>query len=70
MTIETKYNIGDNAWFIGKDYKPHQNLIFAIHFSIDENSIEEKILLRGEYAPLFIPVKQVFPTKQDLINSL
>ena len=67
MTIETKYDIGDMVWFLYNGEET-TDIVELIIISNGESKISIKYELSkfndkfGEY--------ELFPTKQDLINSL
>ncbi len=71
MTIETKYNIGDTVWFM-KNNKLTQGKITVITV---ESVIGNSILIshglnNGDTTRPPYSENELFPTKQDLINSL
>lgn len=64
MTIETKYNIGDEVWFsfIGK---PIKSKVYEIIGG------EEKLYRCGFYLQsATFSEDELFPTKEELLNSL
>lgn len=72
MTIETKYNIGDEVWFMNKN-KACSDIITAIHTYHTETisnitygfgkSIHSQIIaITNE--------QDLFPTKEELLKSL
>lgn len=69
MTIETKYNIGDVVWFyIGTA------LTKGEIGSIDATMTEKDLLIRYDIlTPIelyFLPEKELFSTKEELLKSL
>jgi hypothetical protein len=66
MTIETKYNVGDKVWSM-KDNKPQTNTIDRIRaYASDDVYIEYEVIGSSkEHAE-----HELFPSKQDLLNSL
>ena len=70
MTIETKYNIGDNAWL--------NSLGHHIKGKVDEINIS--VLIDGSVQIIYSIEKsgyfferhenELFPTKEELLNSL
>ena len=71
MTIETKYNIGDEVWVVSKG-KAVKDVVDMIHIHIgrDENigySLKNKRVLG-----LFETIEEssIFSTKEELLNSL
>ena len=68
MKIETKYNIGDEVWFLFDD-KPLNGKIARI----SEYTIKVKVILKDGKEYLFsrdIKDFKLFPTKEELLNSL
>jgi hypothetical protein len=66
MTIETKYNIGDEVWFRG--YKEiYKDKIFHIHANID---CDGKIRINYElWGDTIKEESKLFPTKEELLKS-
>ena len=72
MTIETKYNIGDEVWFMNKN-KACSDIITAVHIYRTEtllnttygfgNTIQTQIVSTMKESDLF-------PTKEELLKSL
>lgn len=65
MTIETRYNIGDEVWFM------YRNKVFSgrvIGIFLRPNSISYKIvsIIRG----MWFSEPNLFPTKEELLKSL
>ena len=67
MTIETKYNIGDEVWFLF-DGKPLNGKIYRI----SEYTIKVKVIFKGKEYLFGRDIKGVklFPTKEELLKSL
>ena len=64
MTIETKYNIGDEVWFTTQYRRPVKAKIIGIHI------VDKSLCLRylfDEYSPRL--ERYLFPTKEELIKS-
>ena len=72
MTIETKYNIGDEVWFCTS--KPLKGKITGVFFESNIDFVEDEIsyyVKREEwFAPIFLREFQLFPTKEELLKSL
>ena len=64
MTIETKYNIGDEVWFTTNSRQPVKAKITKIY--IDGES--QCRYLFDEYVPRL--ERDLFPTKEELLKSL
>lgn len=68
MTIETKYNIGDEVWFMF-DGKPLNGKIARI----GEQTIKVEVIFKDGKEYLFsrdIKDFELFPTKEELLKSL
>ena len=68
MTIETKFNIGDEVWFIYKDRCQHskvESIRVYKHNSISK--IEINYHLNGID---WLPEERLFSTKEELLKSL
>ena len=66
MTIETKYNIGDEVWFTTYNNTPTSAKIIGIKIIGSKNSLIEYIFL--DYAERL--ESALYPTKQELLKSL
>lgn len=70
MTIETKYNIGDEVWFIlGATAKKGE--ILEVTFTKREEILTGfyySVSVGASYASFY--EKQLFPTKEELLKSL
>lgn len=65
MTIETKYNIGDEVWFMYRDI-PIKDKIIRITINIIKNDV----CLLYETARFVFSESDLFPTKEELLKSL
>lgn len=64
MTIETKYNIGDEVWAMSYNNHPHCVRITSI-------SIKSDLSIMYNFPTLFSrEEKEIFPTKEELLKSL
>lgn len=71
MTIETKYNIGDEVWV--NVYGETSNFIVkGIRFVCDKlyKRIVYTLLEEGGDTPIYLDESELFPTKENLLNSL
>ena len=70
MTIDTKYNIGDEVWFqtLGINYNATVRKI-VIHIFIDGDVIINYKLDRAGYV-YERDEDELFPTKEELLKSL
>jgi len=74
MTIETKFNIGDEVWFMHNN-KPLKVNIRVVNFSFETKASIKYLVssknqkINDEYS-IFVWEKDLFPSKQDLLNSL
>jgi hypothetical protein len=67
MTIETKYNIGDEVWWFWLgSCVPARAIIVA--FWNKNDILFAKVVSRG--IPCNIEVRRLFPTKEELLKSL
>lgn len=64
MTIETKYNIGDEVWFIDGHNRPRCDRVTSIRLMHDLSIMYyfEVSISRDE--------EELFPTKAELLKSL
>ena len=82
MIIETKYNIGDEVWFM-EDNHAQNGKVTGLRFSCGKGeffgkalSHEEKVqvnyFLRGEFihSGCILEEEFLFPTKEELLKSL
>lgn len=73
MTIETKYNTGDEVWFM-HDNKAKKGIIIKIDVSIVRDMNSQNVVKRVYYdlynfSNPYIETN-LFPTKEELLNSL
>ena len=76
MKIETKYNIGDNIWFMNANkavcYKINSFKISIYRKGTNANNVNQEYTI--EYSPeglvLFLNEDNCFATKEELLNSL
>lgn len=68
MTIETKYNIGDEVWFI-KDNKPQTIQVFCIEI-IAASTVSKPCIKYGFGNFERYTESHLFPTKEELLKSL
>lgn len=67
MTIETKYNIGDEVWY--KGYKElFRDKVFNIKIIVDNEG--EIIVEYDLWGDVIKNECQLFPTKEELLKSL
>lgn len=70
MTIETKYNIGDEVWLMYKN-KAVSSSIFRIEVKVDLHlSVRIIYYLSGSSCAEFYSEDKLFPTKEELLKSL
>ena len=67
MTIETKYNIGDEVWYKGFE-EPFQDEISNIHINID--CLKNTYIYYEFFDGTIKEEYQLFPTKEELLKSL
>ena len=70
MTIETKYNIGDEVWFMN-DGEPTSERIVRIDVERYEQKqyVEYTVVLSDVILTSFYE-QELFPTKEELLKSL
>ena len=66
MTIETKYNIGDEVWVMS-DNRPTMLKIIRIVVTCD--GLKTEILYRTSFGK-YLFEQECFPTKEELLKSL
>ena len=70
MTIETKYNIGDDVWGIPNG-EPTQMAIARIYVKVHKNKLGISYEFDStEERTYRLPESAVFPTKEELLKSL
>ena len=74
MTIETKYNIGDEVWVKdfsrGRFAQPLKTKIMAVTlWGTEEDDIFYKCSISANHT-ITIEEKHLFPTKEELLKSL
>ena len=74
MTIETKFNIGDEVWWKDRNNKPHSDVINAIRIYVCDASNNIGIqygIKRKSFDECFIEwFWDFYRTKQELLDSL
>ena len=71
MTIETKYNIGDEVWFIWENKVQSAKIdsLWGITGN-PEKSVIYQLNMKWNEAPLLFKEYGLFPTKEELLKSL
>ena len=69
MTIETKYNIGDEVWFMD-GLEPTSKEILRIDIEVYnvKNIIEYDVMVGGVLTGFY--EHEIFPTKEELLKNL
>ena len=71
MTIETKYNIGDEVWLMRYNKpEPVKVKYISIHVSNDGVIMKFAVVRQNKEELHNMVLSELFPTKQDLLNSL
>lgn len=71
MTIETKYNIGDEVWFIWDNIVRNAKIDGIWSITVNpEKSIIYQLNMTWHDAPLLFKENALFPTKEELLKSL
>jgi hypothetical protein len=68
MTINTKFNIGDEVWFIWNNQPTQTTILNFLIWVLSEGDTYERYLLTGY--PEHRHPSTLFPDKQSLLNSL
>ena len=68
MTIETKYNIGDEVWFMHEN-RVHKSKIGAIYITLYDDMRVVKYSF-GNYILEFKENEELYRTKEELLKSL
>jgi hypothetical protein len=69
MTIETKYNIGDEVWFI-EEGQPKKDEIISIEIYVYKDNLFVEYLFANDSYPYGLNESYLFPTKEELLKSL
>jgi hypothetical protein len=69
MTIETKYNIGDEVWFI-EENEPKSDVILGIEINVYKGRQFIEYLFANDSYPYGLNESELFPTKGELLKSL
>lgn len=69
MTIETKYNIGDEVWFY-RGTAPTKGEIGSIDVTMTQNYLLIRYDIITSIALYFLSEKDIFLTKEELLKSL
>ena len=72
MTIETKYNIGDEVWLADRETKLIKCRVERIRIDVAEGVMNERYdIMNNKWCfPITMPVCMLFPTKEELLKSL
>lgn len=72
MKIETEYNIGDEVWVAISETKQEKCKVHRIRIDIvnDKKNIRYDIISENWTFPITMPSAALFPTKEELLNSL
>ena len=77
MTIETKYNIGDEVWFMDDKGQIKSDIIHAMSYYYWDSTISPEEEIELQYC-FNVPIgrrswydeSDLFPTKEELLKSL
>lgn len=72
MTIETKYNIGDEVWVAVSETKQEKCKVDRIRIDIvgGRRNISYDIISENWAFPITMPSSALFRTKEELLKSL
>ena len=71
MTIETKYNIGDEVWFMEHN-KPNKGFVVKIDIDVARSGdwYIEHYKVNCDKVQFCLVGQSLFPTKEELLKSL
>lgn len=72
MTIETKYNIGDEVWVMYQNH-PFKSTIKGVYVEYANDSQSDYLYKSYNIAEIYGMIyfeENIFPTKEELIKSL
>lgn len=69
MKIETAYEIGDRPWMMIKG-EPQQVRVEALNIVCKQNSVQGVYVVSHGLAIIEVPSTLLYPTKEELSNSL
>jgi hypothetical protein len=67
MTIETKYNIGQEVWF-EEENEPKSDVILSIEINIYKGKVFIEYLFANDCYPYGLNESTLFPTKEELLK--
>lgn len=71
MIIETKYNIGDEVWFIWENKAQSAKIVDIWNITIKpEHLVTYQLDMMWRDAPLLFKEFALYPTKEELLKSL
>ena len=72
MTIETKYNVGDKAWFVESHGELTEARVTGMSISVllDGHVMTTYSMAKKYGHVYFWPEEKLFPTKEELLKSL
>ena len=70
MTIETKYNIGDEVWIKNCFNEPSKLEVLEVYVEVTKICKICKYKLFNGQATVFRNQNELFPTKEELLKSL
>lgn len=69
MTIETKFNIGQEVWF-AEENEPKSDIILGIEVNIYKGTRTTEYLFANDSYPYGLNESELFHTKEELLKSL
>jgi hypothetical protein len=69
MTIETKFDIGQEVWFMEED-EPNSDVILSIEINIYKEKVFIEYLFANDSYPYGLDESILFPTKEELLKSM
>lgn len=70
MTIETKYNIGDEVWFMNEGEPTSEKIVRIDVEQYERKQFVEYTMVLSDVILTSFYEQEVFPTKEELLKSL
>lgn len=70
MTIETKYNIGDEVWVKNCFNEPFQMEVIEVYVDVTKIAEIHNYRLDNGTATIIRNKNEIFPTKEELLKNL
>ena len=70
MTIETKFNIGDEVWFMNEGEPISEKIVRIDVEQYERKQFVEYTVVLGDCILTTFYEQEIFPTKEELLKSL